>query len=160
MSQRGEGQLQELSERLQALDSLEAQLETQMTALRTEQSAVREAINALDALETDSSVQVPLGGGAFVRARIEDVDEVIVELGGNFAVEQTREEATGTLDRKIDSIDEQIEELQSELADVQSDIQEVEGRAQQLQQQLVQQRMQQLQGEGRGQLGGQGGQGE
>lgn len=146
--------LQELSEQLEELDQVQNQLRTQLEAARARREDVSDAIEALADLETDSVVQVPLGADAYVKARIEDVDEVIVTLGADFSAEQSREEAIGTLEQRAEQIEEQIERLQENLSDVSADIQEVEGRAQQLRQQMLQQQSQQLGGMG---LGGEGG---
>lgn len=154
MSQGEAGQhLQELSAQIQELEQVQSQLQAQVEAARTSQQAVTEAKNALGDLETDDVVQVPLGGGAYVRARIEDIDEVIVELGSDYAAEQTRDDAIDSLDRRSDHIEEQIAEIQDGIADIQSDMQELESQAEQFRQQLLQQQSQQLGNLG---MGGQG----
>ena len=104
-----------------------------------------DAVDALESLETDSTVQVPLGGGAYVRATVEDIDEVIVDIGGGFAAEQEQEGATETLQTKRNTLSERIDETEAEISELESEIEEVEQRAQQVQQQAQQQAMQQLQ---------------
>ncbi len=145
--------LQELSQQLQELDQVQSQLRTQLEATRLGREEVRDAIDALEELESDAVVQVPLGGGTYVKARIEDIDEVIVDLGADFAAERDREDAISTLETRTDQIDEQIERLQETLSNVSANIQEVQGQAQHLRQQLLQQQSQQLGGVG---LGGEG----
>lgn len=154
MSQGEAGQhLQELSAQLQELEQVQSQLQTQIEAAQASQQEVTEAIDALGDLETDDVVQVPLGGGAYVRATIEDIDEVIVDLGADYAAEQTRDGAIDALERRSDHIEEQIEELREGMAEIEADMDELEGRAEQLQQQMMQQQSQQLGNMG---LGGQG----
>lgn len=140
--------LQTLSQQLQELDAVQDQLQTQLEALQTRKSEVQSAIDTLDDLESGSTVQVPLGGDAFIKADIPDIDEVIVSLGADFAAERTRDGAIDALEQRIRDIEEQIENVQSNLNEVASDIEEVEGQAQQVQQQMAQQQSQQLGGLG------------
>lgn len=149
--------LQELSQQLQELDQVEGQLEAQIQSARARREEVEDAIEALQELETDATVQVPLGGDAYVKARIEDIEEVIVDLGGDFSAEQTREGAIDALERRTEQVDEQIERIEESLEEVGEDIEQVESRAQQLQQQLMQQQAQAQQGGGGLGLGGPGG---
>ena len=145
----GGGQLQELSEQLQIVQSQIEALQTTVETLRAQQTAIDEAIEAIETLDTDDVVQVPLGGGAYVRATIEDIDEIIVEIGGDYAAEFDQENAAGALDRKKDRIDERIEEATERIGELQAEGAELEQEAQALQQQAMQQQLQQQQGLGR-----------
>lgn len=140
--------LQSLSQQLQELDAVQEQLEAQLEAVQTQKSEVNSAIDTLDELESGSTVQVPLGGDAYVKADIPDVDEIIVSLGAEFAAERSRDGAIDALEQRIENLDEQIETIQENLSEVASDIEEVEGQAQQVRQQMAQQQTQQLGGLG------------
>ena len=141
----GQQELQQLSQELQAIDEEIEALEGEIEALRNEQAEADEAADAVGTLETGSTVQVPLGGGAYVRAEIEDIDEVIVELGGNYAAEFDQDGAAEALDRRKDQLDDRIAEVQSEIDELESESEEIEQQAQQMQQQMQQQQMQQMQ---------------
>ncbi|MEM4782517.1 MAG: prefoldin subunit alpha [Halalkalicoccus sp.] len=141
----GNPELQELSQQLQELDAQQEALETEIEALETEQAEITEAVDALESLETDSTVQVPVGGGAYVRATVDDIDEVVVNVGGGFAAELERDDATSTLQTKRNTLSDRIDEVEAEIDELESEIDEVEQRAQQVQQQAQQQAMQQLQ---------------
>jgi prefoldin alpha subunit len=91
---------------------------------------------------------MPLGGGAYLRTTIENIDEVIVELGADYAAEFEEGDAVDALDNKKDHLDDQIEELNEQLAELETESEELEQQAQQLQQQAMQQ---QMQGMGQGQ---------
>lgn len=144
----GQQQLQQLSQELQALDEEIEALEVEIDDHREEQSDIDDAIEAIETLDSGSTVQVPLGGGAYVRAEVQDIDEIIVSLGGNYSAEQSEEDAIDVLGRKRDALDDRIEETQEEVDELESESQELEQQAQQMQQQ----QMQQLQG----QMGGMG----
>ncbi|XVH32988.1 prefoldin subunit alpha [Haloferacaceae archaeon DSL9] len=141
----GQGQLQQLSQELQAIDAEVEELEADIDDLETERAEMGEAIDAVETLESGSTVQVPLGGGAYLRAEVQDIDEVIVSLGGGYAAEQPRGDAVETLRRKQDVTDERISELRGEIEALEDESDEIEQQAQQLQQQLQQQQMQQMQ---------------
>lgn len=142
--------LQALSQQLQELDQVQAQLQTQLEASRALLQDVEEAIDALDELDTGSTVQVPLGGDAYVRAEIVDIEEVIVDVGADYAVERPRDGAVEILEEKRDRLETTVDELEENLGEVSADIQQVQGQAQQLRQQLLQQQSQQLGGAGLG----------
>ncbi len=147
----GQQKLQELSEQIQALEEEKEQVRGEIEGLQAEKSDIDEAIEGLETLETGSTVQVPLGGGAYLRASVEDIDEVIVELGGGYAAEQTQGDATDVLERKKENLDDRIDDLQSEVAEIETESQQLEQEAQQAQQQMLQQQMQQQGGEQGGQ---------
>ena len=141
----GQQQLQQLSQELQALDEEIEVLEAEIDDHREEQSDIDDAIEAIETLDSGSTVQVPLGGGAYVRAEVQDIDEIIVSLGGNYSAEQSEEDAIDVLGRKRDALDDRIEETQDEVDELESESQELEQQAQQMQQQMQQQQMQQMQ---------------
>jgi prefoldin, archaeal alpha subunit/eukaryotic subunit 5 len=130
-----QGAMTQLSQELQVVDRQIEQLEAEVTQIRTQQSSMREAVRAIGELDTGATVQVPLGGGAFVRASIEDIDEVIVELGGDYAAEQDATTASETLQRKRAALDERAEELLEELETVVARRSELEQQVQAIQQQ-------------------------
>lgn len=141
----GGGGLRQLQEQLQAIDEEVAALEGDVEELQTKKIEADEAISALDRLESSDTVQVPLGGDAYVRAEIQDVDEIVVSLGGGFAAERDREGAVESLEHKKDTLDERISSLQSEISELEDESDELEQQAQQMQQQQLQQMQQQFQ---------------
>jgi prefoldin, archaeal alpha subunit/eukaryotic subunit 5 len=130
-----QGAMTQLSQELQVVDRQIDQLESEVTQIRTQQSSMREAVRAIGELDTGATVQVPLGGGAFVRATIEDIDEVIVDLGGDYAAEQDAATAAETLQRKREALDDRAEELLGELETVVARRGELEQQVQAIQQQ-------------------------
>jgi prefoldin alpha subunit len=141
----GQQQLQQLSQELQALDEEIETLEAEIADYREEQSDIDDAVEAIETLDSGSTVQVPLGGGAYVRAEVQDIDEIIVSLGGNYSAEQSEDDAIDVLRRKQEALDERIEETQEEVDELEDESEELEQQAQQMQQQMQQQQMQQMQ---------------
>ena len=142
-------QLQQLSQQLQELEEQIEGLQANVEAVQQEKTNVDEAIDAIQTLETGSTVQMPLGGGAYLRTTIENIDEVIVELGADYAAEFEEADAVDALENKKERLDEQIDELNEEIAELETESSELEQQAQQLQQQAMQQQMQQM-GQGQG----------
>ena len=141
----GQQQLQQLSQELEAIDEEIEELESEIEGLRTRQSEIDEAIEAIETLDSGSTVQVPLGGGAYLRAEVQDIDEVIVDLGGGYAAEQDQDDAVDALERKKGVLDDRIDDVQDEISELEAESSEIEQQAQQMQQQMQQQQMQQLQ---------------
>ncbi|MFC5277916.1 prefoldin subunit alpha [Halorubrum rubrum] len=141
----GQQQLQQLSQELQALDEEIEALETEVEGYRQEKGDIDEAVEAIETLETGATVQVPLGGGAYVRAAVQDIDEIVVSLGGNYSAEQEQDDAIDVLRRKQEALDDRIAETEAEIDELEDESQELEQQAQQMQQQMQQQQMQQMQ---------------
>lgn len=139
----GQQQLQQLSQELQALDEEIEALEAEVASYRQEKIDIDDAVEAIETLETGATVQVPLGGGAYVRAEVQDIDEIVVSLGGNYSAEQDQEDAVDVLRRKQDALDDRIEETEADINELESESKELEQQAQQMQQQMQQQQMQQ-----------------
>ncbi|WP_338740020.1 prefoldin subunit alpha [Haloplanus salilacus] len=141
----GQQQLQQLSQEIEAIDEEITELEDEIQDLRDRQSDIDEAVEAIETLDSGSTVQVPLGGGAYLRAEVQDIDEVIVDLGGGYAAEQNQGDAVEALERKRDILDDRIDDVQAEIDELESESAELEEQAQQMQQQMQQQQMQQMQ---------------
>jgi prefoldin alpha subunit len=137
----GGGEMQEVSQQIQQIEQGIEAVEAEIQAARDEQADIDEAIDAIEGLETGATVQVPIGGGAYVRATIEDIDEVIVDLGADYAAEAEHEDAIALLEEQRDQLDDRIEELNEELAELETEEEQLNQRAQQLQQQQMQQGM-------------------
>ena len=148
----GEEELQQLSQQIQAVESQLESIQREIQNLRNRQSDVDEAIEAIESLETGSTVQVPVGGGAYVRATIDDVDEVIVEVGADYAAERGQAGAVSLLEARKDNIDDRIEALNEAVAQLEAQGEELS--------QEAQERLQRLQAQqGGGGLPGAGGPG-
>jgi prefoldin alpha subunit len=140
----GQQQLQQIAQEIEQIEEQIEELEGEVEDYQQEKRDMDEAVEAIETLETGSTVQVPLGGGAFVRAEIEDIDEVIVEFGAGYAAEQEQDDAADILESKKELIDDRIEDVREDIAELETEAEEMEQQAQQLQQQQMQQ-MQQMQ---------------
>ena len=137
MSAGGDG-MRELQERIEAIEQQVETLRAEVESLRVEQTEIDEAIEAIGSIDTGDTVQVPLGGGAYVRAKIENAEEIIVGFGGGYAGERDSEGAVESLERKRDLLDDRIEGVQEDIEELREESTDLERRAQQLQQQQMQ----------------------
>ncbi len=137
-------ELRQASQQLQAIQFQIEELTRERETLRSTLNELRGAVEALEQLEDGSTVQVPLGGSAYLRAEIQDIDEVIVSIGGGFSAERPRDGAISTLQERQAIVQERIETITESIAELESQGTEIE---QQLQQVAQQQR---LAGEGTG----------
>lgn len=136
-------ELQQLSQQLQEVEEQIEGVNAEVESLRAEQSEIDEAIDAIETLETGAVVQVPLGGGAHVRAEVLDIDEIAVDLGGGYAAERDQDGAVTTLENKKGTLDDRIADLNEEIEELREESSRLEQQAQQLQQQALQQQLQQ-----------------
>lgn len=143
MSGSDDGELEDLSQQLQVVEAQLEAVQEEVQVLRERQNDIDDAIAAIETLHTDSTVQVPIGGGAYVRAAIEDIDEVIVGIGGGYATEQTETEAVDVLEDRQSRIDDRLDELTSVMAELQQQSEELGQRAREHLQQRQQQQLQQ-----------------
>lgn len=131
MSTGGEGRLQQVAAQMQELDQVIEALRTQVQRLRAEQRDVEGAIDAIETLDSGDEVQVPLGGGAYVHAAIEDMDAVIVGIGGGYAAERDEGDAVGVLEGKVERLQSEIDEAAEAIADLEAQGEELSVQAQQ-----------------------------
>lgn len=143
----GGGALEQIQEQLQLLEREKQVIRAEIQEARDEQAEIDEAVEAVESLEDGSTVQVPVGGGAYVRAEVQDVEEIVVGLGGGYAAEQDREGAITALEHKKEALDDRIDILQDEIEEVDEQAGQLEQRASQIQQQQMQQLQQQMQGQ-------------
>lgn len=131
MSQRSD-EFREASQQLQVIQAQIQELTQEREALRTTLEELRGAVEALEHLESGSTVQVPLGGSAYVRAEIQEIDEVIVSIGSGFSAEQPRDGAISTLQERQAIVEGRIETITETLGELQSEGTEIEQQMQQL----------------------------
>ena len=141
----GNPQAQEIAQQIEELEQHRAALESEIEGLQKQKRDVDDAIEAVGTLDTGSTVQVPLGGGAYVRAEVSAIDEVIVDLGADYSAERDQDGAVSSLESKKETLDGRIEELRSEIAEIETETDDLEKRAEQLQSQQLQQLQQQQQ---------------
>lgn len=74
-------------------------------ASMAESRTAAETLSGVKAEKRGAEVLVPIGGGSFVRARIEDNEKVIVGIGADVSVEKTIEEAIKDFEERLSELE-------------------------------------------------------
>jgi prefoldin alpha subunit len=139
----GGGGMQQLQQEIEQLEEEMNAIDEEIERLQERQTDIDDAIEAINTLESGATVQVPIGGDAYIRTTVDDIDEIVVSLGGGYAAERDQSGAIDTLETKKETLDEHIEGLKSDRTEVEGEMDELEQQAQEMQQQQMQQMMQQ-----------------
>jgi len=107
---------------LQQLTQLKNQLDQELTifqdSLNTLKIAKMKYAGSREALEhiqdnwDDKTCLIPLTGSMYVPGKIKDIENVIVDIGTGYYVENDRESAKDYFKRKVDFVSEQMEKIE------------------------------------------------
>lgn len=125
------GRLQQMAAQKEEIDQVIEALRNQVQRMRAEQTELEEAMEAIQELEDGDTVQVPVGGDAYVQAAIEDIDAVIVGLGGGYSAEREQDAAVEVLETKVERLQEQLDEATEAIADLEAQGEQISAQAQQ-----------------------------
>lgn len=89
-------------------------------------------LEGLDKEKKDAQLFVPVGGGSFIKAKLESADEVIVGIGADVAVEKTMEEAKENVENRIAELEKTRTSLGQQLDQVVGKIREDRARLEEL----------------------------
>jgi len=81
-------------------------------------------LEGLEEEKKDSQLFVPIGGGSYVKARLETANKVVVGIGADVAVERTLKEAKEELETRIAELEKTREALGQQFNQVVGRIQE------------------------------------
>jgi prefoldin alpha subunit len=95
-----------------------------VNAALTELKIASVTLNGIEAEKENSSLFVPIGGGSYIKAKLESADKIIVGVGAGVATEKTVKEATASLERRISELEKTRNTLQQQLTQVVGKIQD------------------------------------
>jgi prefoldin alpha subunit len=111
-------------------ETLQSRLNLVGAAL-TELNVARMTLEGVEKEAPDAPLFVPIGGGSFIRAKLESVDKVIVGAGAGVSVERTLGEAKQTVQNRIGELEKTRVSLQQQFVQVvdriQKDREELQG---------------------------------
>jgi len=93
-------------------------------AALTELNFARRTLEGVEKETPEASLFVPIGGGSYVKARLESADKVIVGMGAGVSIEKTITEAKATVQNRITELEKTRVSLQQQLVQVVGRIQE------------------------------------
>ncbi len=113
-----EHELREHYMEMQMLDSQVKQMQQQIQQIemqKIEVAATKEALDNLRNSEKNAEMLAPISQGIFVRAKVADADNLIVNVGSNVAVPKSIDETKKLLDEQLVNIGKAEKELGAHL---------------------------------------------
>jgi prefoldin alpha subunit len=104
-------------------ESMQQRLSFVNAALR-ELTYTRMTLEGIEKEQSDASVLVPIGGGSFIRAKLEATDKIIVGMGAGVSIEKTIVEAKEIVQNRISEMEKSRVEMQKQLVQIVNKIQE------------------------------------
>lgn len=108
---------------LEQLNALKGQLETELQQLtvsfgglheaQSRFSESKEALKSIAASDLNKEVLIPLTASMFVPGKLVSKDEVLVDVGTGYFVEQSVEKAEQLMDRKVEFLQNNTEQLKT-----------------------------------------------
>lgn len=103
-----------------------------VNAALTELTISSMTLEGLEKEKKNVQLFVPIGGGSYVKARLESADEVIVGIGADVAVERTMKEARENVENRIAALEKTRASLGQQFAQVVEKIREDRARLEEL----------------------------
>jgi prefoldin alpha subunit len=121
LASKGEEELQKLGIEMRLLEQTAEALQSRMTMVNTAANDLLYAQATLQGLEKEaekSEILVPIGGTSYIRAKLDNLDEVIVGMGAGVSVEKTREEAKEIIKKRLEDLDKTRKSIQQQYTQV------------------------------------------
>jgi len=116
-----EEELRKIAVELRLLENTAENMQSRITFVNAAITELNYANLTLDGLEkekTDTSLFVPIGGGSYIKAKLESPDKIIFGVGAGVAIEKTFAEAKEKIKNRLDdmekarsSMEQQMEQL-------------------------------------------------
>jgi len=111
----------------ETVNELQSRINLTNSAL-TELRVSSMTLEGLEEEKKDAQLFVPIGGGSYVKARLETANKVVVGIGADVAVERTLKEAKEELETRIAELEKTREALVQQFNQVVERIQENRGK--------------------------------
>lgn len=102
-----------------------------VNAALTELNLASMSLEGIEKKDSDS-IFVPIGGGSYIKARLEDTDKIVYGIGAGIAIEKTIKEAKEDIANRIAELNRMKVAIEQQLNQVLSKIQESQNRLQEL----------------------------
>jgi prefoldin alpha subunit len=104
-------------------DAMQSRLNLISAAL-AELNVARMTLEGVEKENPEAPLFVPIGGGSFVKAKLESSDKVIVGMGAGVSIEKTIAEAKTTIQNRINDMEKTMTSLRQQLIQVVNRMQE------------------------------------
>jgi prefoldin alpha subunit len=112
-------------------EELQARLSL-VTATLRELNMSRMTVEGVEKENPDASLYVPVGGGSFIKAKLESNDKIIIGIGAGVSIERSLTEAKQIIQNRISEIEKNRESIQQQFIQIANRIQEDRDRLQEL----------------------------
>ena len=130
MASKVEEKLRRLTLETRLLEETAEALQSRINMTNTVMTDLTYSNMTLEGLEKNkigSELLVPIGGGSYIKAKIHDLDNVIVGIGGGVSVEKTLQETKEVVKKRLESLEKTRSSLQTRFVQVAQKISENRG---------------------------------
>ncbi len=116
-----EEELRRLSVEMRYLEQTAETLQQRISMINAAITDLTYAGSTLDGIEQEkeqAEMLVPIGGSAYVKAKLANPDKIIVGLGAGVSVEQTLAEAKATLKQRLDDLEKTMTAAQTQFTQI------------------------------------------
>lgn len=133
-SRSAEEEIRRLIIELRLLESTAEQIQARLNLVNTALTELNLASMVLEGLENKSSdyIFVPIGGGSYIKARLEDTDKVVYGIGAGVTIEKPLKEAKEDIANRISELSKAKVALEQQLSQVLVRLQEGQNKLQEL----------------------------
>jgi len=127
LSKEDEEEFRKIATEVRLLESTAQAIQSRINfvnAALTELNLAKMNLEGLEKEKIETSLLVPIGGGSYVKAKLESIENVVVGIGAGVAVEKTFNEAKNILSKRIEELEKLYGRLQQQLSQIAQKIQE------------------------------------
>ncbi|HDO41911.1 MAG TPA: prefoldin subunit alpha [Candidatus Bathyarchaeota archaeon] len=127
MLSKEEEEFRKIAAELRLLESTAEAVQSRINfvnAALTELNLAKMNLEGLEKEKIETSLLVPIGGGSYIKAKIESTEKIVVGIGAGVAVEKTFNEAKEILSKRIEELEKLYGRLQQQLAQIGQKIKE------------------------------------
>jgi len=134
MAEKTEDEIRRLIVEIRMLETTAEYLQTRVNLINAALTELNLASMSLEGIEKKDSnhIFVPIGGGSYIKARLEDTDKIVYGIGAGISIEKTIKEAKEGIANRIDELNKAKVALEQQLNQVLARLQEERNRLQEL----------------------------
>lgn len=127
LANKDEEEIRKISVELRFLEQTAEALQSRLSMLNAVTQDLTYANMTLDSLEKEkenSELLVPIGGTSYIRAKLDNPDNIIVGIGAGVSVEKTRQEAKELIKKRLEDLEKARTSTQQQFVQVAGKINE------------------------------------
>jgi len=127
LASKNEEEIRRISVELRLLEQTAEALQSRLSMLNAVAQDLTYSNMTLQSLENEkenSELLVPIGGTSYIRAKLDNPDNIIVGIGAGVSVEKTRQEAKDIIKKRLEDLDKARTSTQQQFVQVAGKINE------------------------------------